>query len=204
MQNMNVATAEDQDDDYEFPIQLPAKTPRKCRSTVLILAAFGALVALYFIVGFAQSEREAVRGSKDNSNADKSPESSSSTTPLEEDEVGGDPTKWCLAGYQCQSEHPDRMSHATPMLYGHALCNDNIRFGISFDGIFQWQNCDTFETKVIFENATEIVSYFQMTPSGSFQLLDSSDKVIWEVEPKMTISYTKSCLSNPKLDCPYL
>jgi hypothetical protein len=110
----------------------------------------------------------------------------------------------CLDLYQCQTEHPDRMGHETPLYVGHALCNDHLRFGVTPSGVFQWHDCDTAETKIIYDDAIEKVSYFSMSSTGVFQLFDQSDAIVWKKEPKTTITFSAHCLPSPLLDCPYL
>ena len=119
--------------------------------------------------------------------------------------VNPDPTiQACLDQYQCQPDHPDRFGPETPLMIGDGLCNDNMRLGITTSGVFQFQNCDTQETKIMFEDTTGSVAYFSMSSIGTFRLMDQSDNIIWQRECSLTITFTQQCRSNPDLPCPYL
>ena len=131
-----------------------------------------------------------------------SPSQSLPTTPSP---TNSDPTiQACLDQYQCQPDHSDRFGPETPLLTGDSLCNDNMRFGITPSGVFQFQNCDTQERKIMFEDTTGSVAYFSMSSIGTFRLMDQSDNIVWQRECSLTITFTQQCRSNPDLPCPYL
>jgi hypothetical protein len=120
-------------------------------------------------------------------------------------DAGGNPTiQKCLDLYQCQVDHSDRYGNGAKIPIGHSLCNDNMRLGITKSGVFQWNSCDTGETKIIHEDTTGTVAYFIMSSTGVLSLMDSSDNVVWKKEPIVSITFTSQCLRNPVLDCPYM
>ncbi len=131
--------------------------------------------------------------------------SPSRTVPTTPSPVNPDATiQACLDQYQCQPDHSDRFGPETPLIVGDALCNDNMRLGITTSGVFQFQNCDTQETKIMFEDTTGSVAYFSLSSIGTFRLMDQSDNIIWQRECSLTITFTQQCRSNPDLPCPYL
>ena len=225
MQSVEVDTWSDDDehDDDEFdtaPWRRSSQyvgTRRYYGSTVLVVTIVAMLVVVVVV-------SHAIGVEKDSAKKNTSPSSDTRTMPTNQPSSSvmtpssgtttfapREDTFACLDLYQCQSEHRDRFGHSTPLLVGHALCNDHLRFGLTPSGVFQWHDCDTLETKVVYDpsvdgkdDANPTVSYFSMSSRGAFQLFDSLDAVVWNKEPNVTISFTKECLHNPLLDCPYL
>lgn len=113
--------------------------------------------------------------------------------------------KSASCNYECQT---DRLGHEMPLYPGQALCYQQQRFGLTTSGDFVIHDCETNEKKV-FWSASKVSSsmHFEMKKDGRFQIILSKqqeDEVLFEHKPKRIVSYSKECLSKPKLDCPYL
>jgi hypothetical protein len=123
----------------------------------------------------------------------------------------------CEDYYDCQT---DRMGHEQPLYPGQALCNDRYRFGLTREGVFQWQECLEGSNNAItqvFYNGTITPSssnqqrlHFVMRTDATFQIVLSSgtegeESVVWEDKTTCGVVHVyKQCLSRPLLDCPYL
>ena len=230
MQSVEVDTWSDDDehDDDEFdtaPWRRSSQyvgTRRYYGSTVLVVTIVAMLVVVVVV-------SHAIGVEKDSAKKNTSPSSDTRTMPTNQPSSSvmtpssgtttlapREDTFACLDLYQCQSQHPDRFGHDTPLLVGHALCNEHLRFGLTPSGVFQWHDCDTLKTKVMYDPSVDVpttiatvatdrtVSYFSMSSTGAFQLFNSLDVIVWKKETNVTISFSKDCLPNPLLDCPYL
>jgi hypothetical protein len=130
----------------------------------------------------------------------------------------------CEDYYDCQT---DRMGHEQPLYPGQALCNDRYRFGLTREGVFQWQEClggSNNTTQVFYDGATLNFTYsgiatsssnqqrlhFVMRTDATFQIVllsgtGGDESVVWEDTMTCGIVHVyKHCLSRPLLDCPYL
>lgn len=187
---------------------------RHCKRMPLwTLFLFVVSAVLYFALGFRGSREEADSFTQSQEDMDgtvnggeSSIESMESLSSPTEDGASNE----CHLLYECQT---DRMGHESPLYAGQGLCNDQFRFGITPDGIFQWHDCETNVKKVVYNsddtmennNSTNAdVFYFSMSPEGTLRLYDDSDQIIWQKESKLTITVTEQCLHRPLLDCPYL
>jgi hypothetical protein len=103
--------------------------------------------------------------------------------------------------YDCQT---DRLGHKHPIYVGQALCNAQYRFGLTSEGVFQWQDFISDETHVLYSGGEGKVDYFEITETGVLQLFSRDEDLVWEKESNRDIHATKECLHNPLLDCPYL
>lgn len=191
--------------DSATSIKIEASSLRRHRpywrsGTVGVLVLFIALAVCFLAVAYGGdgSSQQRTQESMTQLQPQQQVKGSEPPTSLNNDEVTT-MTDPCDNLYDCQT---DRLGHNTPLLRGQALCNDIFRFGITHDGVFQWHNCAAPLTKVIYENST--IFYFTMTSHGALQLIDDDDMLMWQKEPKISISYTKECLHRPLLDCPYL
>jgi hypothetical protein len=180
------------------------------RAVILVVTIVTVLVILGTTLGILLPNNDSTKESS-KSIGDSSPSaaprtpSPSHSLPTTPSPTNSDATiQACLDQYQCQPDHSDRFGPETPLLTGDSLCNDNMRFGITPSGVFQFQNCDTQERKIMFEDTTGSVAYFSMSSIGTFRLMDQSDNIIWQRECSLTITFTQQCRSNPDLPCPYL
>ena len=132
----------------------------------------------------------------------------------------------CDESIQCET---DRWGHNQKLKLGHSMCNDQWRFGVgiyesvdggnketgtkhSIQGALLWQDCQQDLLLVLQEvNMTTVPKSsndlaFYMTDTAVFQLLDGTDQVLWELSSTKSSSIVPSqrCLTNPKMDCPYL
>ena len=215
---MEVDTWSDEEDDEEAEIaqwrrpQQSSQTARLSYCFVVLFVVFVVAFVVSLVVG--RSEDSATKLSSPSSDTRAIPTNPPSSSMT----VSPQATVACLDLYQCQSQHPDRFGHDTPLLIGHALCNEHLRFGLTPSGVFQWHDCDTLKTKVMYDPSVDdqdaattttaatdrTVSYFSMSSTGAFQLFNSLDVIVWKKETNVTISFSKDCLPNPLLDCPYL
>jgi hypothetical protein len=179
---------------------------RNRRAVILVVTIVTVLVILGTTLGILLPNNDSTKESS-KSIGDSSPSAAPRTPslPTTPSPTNSDATvQACLDQYQCQPDHSDRFGPETPLLTGDSLCNDNMRFGITPSGVFQFQNCDTQERKIMFEDTTGSVAYFSMSSIGTFRLMDQSDNIIWQRECSLTITFTQQCRSNPDLPCPYL
>lgn len=144
-------------------------------------------------------------------------------------------TATCDRLYDCQT---DRIGHESPLCPGQAICSTHrdhqYAFGLSADGVFQWQDCLSGET-VVFYNGTAAADasagggttadssscdlHFVMAVNASFQIFqqtttthnDDSDHdqkrllLLWQSDCKKHVAFYPQCLApRPVLDCPYL
>lgn len=126
----------------------------------------------------------------------------------------------CTHIFTCQT---DRMGYFQWMHRGQALCNDVHRFGLTLDGALIKEVCGgdfgsgegngdsdgTSAQTFVLLHQDPSAEAFQMTDHGHFQLVSSTleggeSSVLWEAIPTIQIEPTPVCLSQPKLDCPYL
>ena len=215
MNTMEVDTWSDDEDDEEAEI---AQWRRSQQSSQTRLSSCFVVLFVVFVVAFVVSL--VVGRTEDSATKLSSPSSDTrgipTNPPSSSMTVSPQATVACLDLYQCQSQHPDRFGHDTPLLIGHALCNEHLRFGLTPSGVFQWHDCDTLKTKVMYDPSVDVpttiattatdrtVSYFSMSSTGAFQLFNSLDVIVWKKETNVTITFSKDCLPNPLLDCPYL
>ena len=183
-------------------------SPRNRRVAILFVTIIAVLAILGITLGILLPNKDSAKESSrsiGNSSSNSAQNSSLTDEAPTSSPVKPDPTiQACLDQYQCQPDHPDRFGPETPLMIGDGLCNDNMRLGITTSGVFQFQNCDTQETKIMFEDTTGSVAYFSMSSIGTFRLMDQSDNIIWQRECSLTITFTQQCRSNPDLPCPYL
>lgn len=118
-------------------------------------------------------------------------------------ERDGDKFRSAECHYECKT---DRLGHKMPLYPGQALCNQPQRFGLAESGDFLLHDCETGEKKVFWSAASGNHSHihFEMKKDGRFQIISEQDKVLFQEQPKRTISYSKQCLDDPTMDCPYL
>lgn len=225
---------EDDDDSPTLRIEtssFPTEHRRRpwWKSSVGIVMILAILTAIIFVISYnrpqstsnnselstpeqqQQQQQQQEEGSSSNSNnvqgTDSSMAPSSGTTESSIGTSGGSTTATTSPPSTCVEEHfevceTDRMGHEVPLMAGHALCNHEFRFGVTSHGSFQWHDCAQQVTRVIYRNSS--ISSFSMSSAGVFQLMDQNNQIIWQKAPKMKISYTKQCLHQPLLDCPYL
>ena len=185
------------------------KRRRKTKIPILTVSALLVSIVLYLWVAFqkkspsetaalAESTSESTTGSATvDSNKDPLESSTAETTPLEESTLSAS------CDYDCQT---DRGGHNTLFSKGQALCNHQYRFGLNQEGVFQWQDCDTNEIRVVY-NATGAARAMQMTDKGTFEVYSDAagSSLIWSKPSNRFIEVTKECLHpHPTLDCPYL
>lgn len=105
----------------------------------------------------------------------------------------------CRDLYDCQT---DRFGHEMPLYAGQAICNEQFRFGLTKEGIFQWNDCDMNEKKIIVVHPD--AHAFVMAETGSLRLENDKQEILWQKDPTLEIIPTRECLHHPLLDCPYL
>jgi len=77
------------------------------------------------------------------------------------------------------------------------------QFGLSSEGLLQWQDCFSGET-VVFSNATGTDLSFVLLEDASFNIFQN-EAVVWKSECKKEVTFFPRCLSSPVvLACPYL
>lgn len=117
----------------------PTSSTRSPRKSFLVVA--GVLLAVTLVVIFGVSASNNAGHNKDSV---RSPSASSSSPHNTE---SNDPS----CDWDCQT---DRHGNNQLMYSGQGICNEQYRFGISRDGVFQFQDCDAKERLVIL-NITE-------------------------------------------------
>jgi hypothetical protein len=94
---------------------------------------------------------------------------------------------------------------------GKAVCNQNYMFGFTTDGVFQWKNCETNETRVMFDGSSHLDGdddkggsmYFELSDDASISI-HKADQIMWSRNCTKTVSPTLECYDDPFLDCPFL
>lgn len=90
---------------------------------------------------------------------------------------------------------------------GKAICRENFMFGFTTMGVFQWKNCDTNETRVMFDGSHGGGMYpdmfFELKENASLNIYNG-DELLWQRNCTQKVSLTRECLNDPLLDCPYL
>jgi hypothetical protein len=87
--------------------------------------------------------------------------------------------------------------HKYPIYVGQALCNAQYRFGLTSVGFFQWQDCISDETHVLYTGGERKLEYFEITETGTLQLFSSDEDLVWEKESTRDIHASKECRHNP-------
>jgi hypothetical protein len=107
--------------------------------------------------------------------------------------------------YECQT---DRMGHEVPLFPGQAICNQQFRFGLTHEGIFQWEDCDTDNVIELFDPSSKQVSQpvqMRLLPNATIEVTGAvASTVYWSRESKREYMQVTPCLSRPHFDCPYL
>jgi hypothetical protein len=118
----------------------------------------------------------------------------------------------CSGSFECLT---DRIGHFQWIQQGQALCNDRRRFGLTTRGELVKETCGdaltNLTTDVLMSNSN--AQGFRMTDHGHFQLVlstegapyaDNISNLLQDAAPSIRIEPTGQCLSQPKLECPYL
>jgi hypothetical protein len=180
------------------------RSRRRFKSVPLLtLSALFASILLWFVVTWnEESSNVAELGPPDELLQEvELDEDESMAAMKEEGDLSSLSSSTSSGDYDCQT---DRLGHKRSIYVGQALCNAQYRFGLTSEGVFQWQDFVSDETHVLYSGDYGKVEYFEITETGILQLFSSDEDVVWEKESNRNIHASKECLHNPLLDCPYL
>lgn len=93
---------------------------------------------------------------------------------------------------------------------GKAICNQNYMFGFTTKGVFQWKNCKTNKTRIMFDSSSYLHHdekggsvYFELRDDASLSI-HKDEQIIWSRKCTKTVLPTLECYDDPLLDCPFL
>mmetsp|Transcript_28172 Transcript_28172/g.46669 ORF Transcript_28172/g.46669 Transcript_28172/m.46669 type:complete len:247 (-) Transcript_28172:107-847(-) len=190
---------------------------RRCKTTHFVAALLSSTVVALIVAWVVRASRnnnsiaapsnnDEILEGENSSNSTNNGTGISSSTPNENaPSCGGGAAAAPSSTMTCsQTGHEDRLGHNVRLNAGQAICNDDYQFGITSEGALVWQDCSSSLPPVVVLHQDPTATWFQMTDTATFQLLDDSNQVLWEATSKQEVHFTPKCLSNPQLDCPYL